>query len=271
VTAAELRMHAGHLLTSTTRGAELVEELILARRDTEPGLSEWWETMSDEQARLHEGPEHPIDQAHIRAGLRLFHAWRVDALRRRLGDRLGSAQILDVGDVDGLILRALGKDELGFNLAETAIRNIEANGVRAQRGDGQRLPFGDAEFDAVLCFETLEHVESPFALLEELGRVCRPDGSVFVSIPWVPRTFIHERTPDLPRGHQHIFELSRADFGSLVSHTPLEIAWEDVCELLGPPGRPAHWPVLAVAQASHVVAGTFHRFQFFELRHGAGT
>jgi SAM-dependent methyltransferase len=230
-------------------------------------LKPWWDTMTDEQARLHEGPEHPVEEAHLRAGLRLFHAWRVHVLRERLGDRLKAARILDVGDVDGLILRALGKSELGFNLAADAIANIEANGVRAVQGDGHRLPFEDGSFDAVLCFETLEHVESPAALLEELARVCSPEGAVYLSIPWVPRTFIHPRDRSLPRGHQHVFEFSRADFGALAGHTPLEIAWEARCDTLGPATRAAHQVVLGVARLSHIVAGGFHRFQFFELRH----
>jgi SAM-dependent methyltransferase len=263
----ELRMHAGHALTSNTRGQQMVEELIHARLEAEPELKPSWDTMTDEQARFHEGPEHAVEHAHLRAALRLFHAWRVHMLRERLGDRLESARILDVGDVDGLILRALGKDELGFNLAATAVANIEANGVRAVQGDGHRLPFDDGSFDAVLCFETLEHVESPPVLLDELARVCRRGGAVFVSIPWVPRTFVHGRDPSLPRGHQHVFEFSRDDFAALVSHTPLEIAWDDRFELLGPPARPSHRAVLAIAQLSHIVAGTFHRFQFFELRH----
>ena len=264
---AELRMHAGHTLTSTARGAELVEELIHSRLDAQPELKPWWDTMTDEQARLHEGPEHPVEEAHLRAGLRLFHAWRVHVLRERLGDRLEAARILDVGDVDGLILRALGKSELGFNLAADAIANIEANGVRAAQGDGHRLPFDDGSFDAVLCFETLEHVESPAALLEELARVCSPaEPSTCRSRGSRARSSILAIV-SAAGAAARLRVLAGADFGHGASHTPLEIAWEERCDTLGArnaggasggPGRGA---------ASHIVAGGFHRFQFFELRH----
>ena len=117
----------------------------------------------------------------------------------------------------------------------------------------------------MLCFETLEHVENPQQLLEELGRVVRPDGRVFVSIPWVPRTFIHPRKPEIDRGYAHIFEFSREDFASLVTHTGLEIRWETVCELLGRPTRMAQRAFLAASRGNHLVAGMFRRFQFFEL------
>ena len=42
--------------------------------------------------------------------------------------------------------------------------------------DGQRLPFGDAEFDLVWCKQVLEHVENPRALLEDVARVLEPGG-----------------------------------------------------------------------------------------------
>jgi SAM-dependent methyltransferase len=191
----------------------------------------------------------------------------VERLRRLIGERLSEAGFLDVGDTDGLMLKHLGRPGLGFNLAPAAVRNIEANGIEARLGDGQELPFEDGSFDYVLCFETLEHVESPPRLLEELARVCRADGRVFVSIPWVPRTYVHPRDFAIDRGYGHVFELCRDDFASLLTHTPLEIRSEDVCELLGPARTLAERAFLAAVRRSHIVGGGFRRFQFFELAH----
>jgi SAM-dependent methyltransferase len=248
----------------------LVAELVENRVAVEPSLAALYESMTDEQARLHFGAEEPLESEHLRRGVRYFHAWRVQALRERIGARLATARFLDVGDTDGLMLKHLGKQGLGFNLAPAAIANIRANGIDAQLGDGQELPFDDGSFDFVLCFETLEHVESPAQLLGELARVCAPDGRVFVSIPWVPRTYIHPRDPNIPRGYAHVFEFARDDFSALVSHTPLEIRSEDVCNVLGPPSRPVHRAFLAATHRSHLVAGMFRRFQFFELAPGRG-
>jgi SAM-dependent methyltransferase len=244
---------------------DIVAELIENKVATEPHLQGLYEEMTDEQARLHFGAEEPLESEHLRRSVRYFHAWRLHVLRERTGDRLAQARMLDVGDTDGLILKHLGKDGLGFNLAPAAVANIRANGVDAQLGDGQELPFEVGSFDYVLCFETLEHVESPAQLLGQLARVCAPDGRVFVSIPWVPRTYIHARDPSIPRGYAHIFEFARDDFAALVSHTPLEIRWDGVCDLIGPPSRPAHRAFLAATRRSHIPAGVFRRFQFFEL------
>jgi hypothetical protein len=88
---------------------------------------------------------------------------------------------------------------------------------------------------------------------------------VFVSIPWVPRTFIHPRNRDIPRGYAHVYEFARDDFGALVSHTPLESRWEAICDVIGPQFRLAQRAFLVATRRSHQAAGTFRRFQSFEL------
>lgn len=50
-------------------------------------------------------------------------------------------------------------------------------------GDACELPFEDASFDLVVCFEVIEHVDDPGAILDELRRVVRPGGVVAVSSP----------------------------------------------------------------------------------------
>lgn len=245
---------------------DLADELIQNRVSSEPQLVPLYEAMSEEQALVHFREKNGLTEAHLRNGVRYFHAWRVDLLRRRIGEELATASILDVGDSDGLMLKHLGKHGLGFNLSPEAINRIESNGIEARLGDGQALPFDANTFDYVLCFETLEHVESPAALLAELSRVCKPSGRVFISIPWVPRTFVHARHTDTPRGDRHIFEFSRDDFVALLTHTPLTLTWESVCDLFGEPSRPAQRALLAVSARRHTVAGMFRRFQFFELQ-----
>ncbi len=56
----------------------------------------------------------------------------------------------------------------GIN-ADIVEHRDQPNFVRVE--DVYRLPFGDRQFDTVLCSHTLEHVENPDAFLAELGRV----------------------------------------------------------------------------------------------------
>ncbi len=62
---------------------------------------------------------------------------------------------------------------------------------------GDRLPFGDGEFDTVLCNQVAEHVPDPEALFRELGRVLRAGGRLIVTAPFSFR--IHSEPDDFHR------------------------------------------------------------------------
>jgi SAM-dependent methyltransferase len=63
------------------------------------------------------------------------------------------------------------------------------------------LPFGDNEFDIVLCTEMLEHVPDPQAVLSEIQRVLRPGGRLIMTTPFlVP---LHEEPYDFFRYTSH--------------------------------------------------------------------
>ncbi len=50
-------------------------------------------------------------------------------------------------------------------------------------GSLDRLPYADNTFDVVLCTMVLEHVMEPQLVLNEIARVLRPGGSLYVSVP----------------------------------------------------------------------------------------
>jgi SAM-dependent methyltransferase len=54
-----------------------------------------------------------------------------------------------------------------------------------ESGDG-RLPFSDAAFSAITCFETIAAVPEPEALFREFRRVLEPEGLLFLSSPQAP-------------------------------------------------------------------------------------
>jgi SAM-dependent methyltransferase len=248
--------------------ASLVEKLLRRRLAEDTAAAQYLESLTDEQALIHYGGEEKPLAGHLRLGVRYFHAWRVERLRARLGDELEASTVLDVGDSDGLMLRALGKSGTAVNALPGAIEHIRSNGVEAVLARGETLPFADASFDHVLCFQTLEHVEDPYALLVELARVARR--RVFVSIPGVLRTHVLPRDASAPRGTEHCFEFDRDDFIALTTHTPLEVVWDDVCRLVGEPTSPLDRYQLRQARNDRGILGsTFTQFRLFELRHCA--
>lgn len=52
-----------------------------------------------------------------------------------------------------------------------------------REGDLQAIPFGDAEFDTVVCFEAIAQVADTELVLDELRRVLRPGGLLLISSP----------------------------------------------------------------------------------------
>ena len=65
------------------------------------------------------------------------------------------------------------------------------------------LPFGESEFDLVVCAETIEHVRDVQLLLSEVRRVLRPGGALALTTP------AHGRATALAllaRGFEHRFD-----------------------------------------------------------------
>lgn len=50
--------------------------------------------------------------------------------------------------------------------------------------DGRTLPFVDARYDAVVSFETFEHIFNLPEILEEIRRVTKADGYLLVTVPF---------------------------------------------------------------------------------------
>lgn len=110
----------------------------------------------------------------------------VGVLREKLGR--GTHRVLDLGAGGGLLAETI--DGAGFSTValDPSLLSLQAgrdHGASAGStvsyigGTGERLPFADASFDAVVCMEVLEHVDDAGAVVAEAGRVLRP-GGVFV-------------------------------------------------------------------------------------------
>jgi ubiquinone/menaquinone biosynthesis C-methylase UbiE len=70
---------------------------------------------------------------------------------------------------------------------------------RVREGYGEHLPYADGEFDAVMSYQTLEHVQHPRQVLAELVRVTRAGGCVNLRFPDFRGTFEgHYMLPWLP-------------------------------------------------------------------------
>jgi len=100
------------------------------------------------------------------------------------------SHLLEVACGPGFLALAFAarcREVVGLDLTDAPLAIAERNrrerglaNVRFQRGDADRLPFADGEFDVVVCRFAFHHFEDPGCVLGEMARVCRPQGKVVV-------------------------------------------------------------------------------------------
>jgi SAM-dependent methyltransferase len=73
------------------------------------------------------------------------------------------------------------------------------------------IPLPSLTFDAIVCFETIEHVSNPDQLVSELHRILKPDGLLILSSP---DRAVSERLHH--RNKFHVHELSRLELTTLI-------------------------------------------------------
>jgi SAM-dependent methyltransferase len=161
--------------------------------------------------------------------------------------------VLDIGIGDGTFERLAKERGLRIHVLdpdESAIeraRNEGGLGDRARSGVGQRIPWPDASFDAVVLSEVLEHLDDATlrGTLAEVARVLRAGGCLLGTVP--AEESLEEQhvvCPDCGRrfhrwGHEQSFTPER--LGSLVAEFFPEVSvrrrWFVAWRLLNWKGR----------------------------------
>ncbi len=52
-------------------------------------------------------------------------------------------------------------------------------------GDVMAMPFAEVSWDSIICLAVLEHVPRPWDAFQEMYRVLKPGGTVFISVPFL--------------------------------------------------------------------------------------
>jgi 2-polyprenyl-3-methyl-5-hydroxy-6-metoxy-1,4-benzoquinol methylase len=127
-----------------------------------------------------------------------------DVLDAACGTGYGSSELARVAS------RVVGVD-VDERAVAYARSRYGGDNVEFETMDVAALRFGDASFDVVVSFETIEHVADGGAFLGEVVRVLRPPGTFVVSTPNAAHT------TEEPENPFHRVEYAREDFLQLLS------------------------------------------------------
>lgn len=123
--------------------------------------------------------------------------------KRRISKEIKECRgiVLDIGAADGWLGQHLDSTEkyISLDYPDTA---IGLYGVRPHIfADACRMPIADASVGAVACYEVLEHVRQPAAVLAEVRRILVPGGVAEFTMPFLYP--IHDAPHDYQRWTQH--------------------------------------------------------------------
>jgi SAM-dependent methyltransferase len=141
-----------------------------SRRKGDAELAYW-------KARRAEGP--------LEAGIP-FYEW---TFREHFGlgaELLAGARMLDVGcgPRGSLAWAAEAAERVGVDPLADAYRDLQSrdHGMRYVAAGAESIPFPDAYFDVVSCFNALDHVDDVSGSVAELTRVTQPGGTLLLVV-----------------------------------------------------------------------------------------
>lgn len=129
-------------------------------------------------------------------------------------------EILDIASGEGYgsaMLSQVAQSVIGVDISEEAIAHATqkyiAENLEFRLGNAAEIPLPDASVDMVVSFETIEHHTQHEEMLQEIKRVLRPGGLLYMSSP--DKTYY----TDVPhfQNEYHVKELTSEEFTTLIA------------------------------------------------------
>lgn len=146
--------------------------------------------------------------------------WAEHRARYHLANRhLGAGTVIDVACGSGLgaSIIANNRDVIGFDLDPGAVEESMRNALDLRyyvcRADATRLPLASGSVDAVVSFETIEHVPEASHLVRELRRVIKDRGVLILS---TPNALVTRPVDGVPANPYHVREFTPDELGEIL-------------------------------------------------------
>jgi 2-polyprenyl-3-methyl-5-hydroxy-6-metoxy-1,4-benzoquinol methylase len=140
------------------------------------------------------------------------HLFRYSFASRRVQGK----RVLDIACGEGygawLLSKSGARSVIGVDVCNETCEHARSKyGIDARRGEAIAIPLPNASVDVIVSFETIEHVKSPDAFLDECVRVLAPGGILIIS---TPNAFAHHDSVCNPF---HCSEMNADEFLDLLS------------------------------------------------------
>lgn len=109
---------------------------------------------------------------------------------------LQGSTVLDIGAGPAQFAREFGSRGARYVALEVVREDLDREASAGVVGRGQQLPFADDSLDVAMSSNVLEHVPDPDVFSDEMVRVTRPGGLIFLSYTlWLSPWGGHETSP----------------------------------------------------------------------------
>ena len=173
-----------------------------------------------------------------------------DALARAAAPRPASPpRLLEVGCAGGWLLKHAverGWEAQGVELSHAAVAHAHGLGLEVFEGDLLAAGFPAARFDVVYMGDVLEHLPDARAALDEVARVLKPGGHLYLRGPVTTHSLARRLALDVYRAAgativlreppYHLWEFTPRSLRGLLARVGLEITRLTQSKI--PPGRP---------------------------------
>jgi 2-polyprenyl-3-methyl-5-hydroxy-6-metoxy-1,4-benzoquinol methylase len=167
-----------------------------------------------------------------------FFTRRAETLLSRVEETIAPGRLLDIGCAIGTELVVAGRrgwEATGIELSTESVRYARDRGLTVLDVPLHECGFSDGEFDLVTLNHVLEHIHEPKPFLEEVRRVLKPDGLLFIAVPnvnglkryWLGRNYHWIFHAD------HFLHFSPTSLSRLLRRhgfTPLELSTSRCCD-----------------------------------------